>query len=421
MKGRNGRKIKFWFMLFFFIILVPGSLWATRYNIPIKPATVNIYIDCHRCDFDYIRSEITWVNYVIDPKNADVYVMISRQRTGSGGREYTISFIGQKKWAFKSDTLKFTTQWNDSREIVRRKLVQKIKLGLVQFVEETAVADQLEISVKAKRTVFKPEDRWNYWVFRTSVSGDFSGEQSRNFQAMNARFSAQRITTDWKIYANFRTRYRKSLYDVDGSKVSSTTNNRHFYGMVVKGLSEHWSVGVFSYIGASSYSNTKISYSGAPAVEYDIFPYSESVRKQFRFIYRVSPEYTIYNERTIYGKLRETLFQETLHIALSVKQPWGSIETDLSGAHYFHDFSKNHIQFSADFSFHLIKGFSFNVDGRFSRIHDQLSLPQRQATAEEILLRRRELETQYNYDFSIGIEYTFGSIYNNIVNPRFGG
>ncbi len=413
--------MKFWFKALFLLVFLQGTALATRYSLPQKPKTVNIYIDCHRCDYDYIRSEITWVNYVIDPKNADVYVMISRQRTGSGGREYTISFIGQRKWAFRSDTLKFTTQWNDSREIVRRKMVKIIKLGLVQFVEETAVADQLEISFKKKRKVFVPEDHWNYWVFRTSVSGDFNGEQSRNFQSMRARFSAQRITTDWKIYANFRTRYRKSLYNVDGSNVSSITSNKFFYGMIVKGLSEHWSAGVFSYIGSSSYSNTKISYSGAPAVEFDIFPYSESVRKQFRFIYRVSPEYTIYNERTIYGKLREALLQETLHVALSVKQPWGSIETDLSGAHYFHDFSKNHIRVSASFSFHLVKGFSFNVDGQFSRIHDQLSLPQRQATAEEILLRRRELETQYNYDFSIGVEYTFGSIYNNIVNPRFGG
>ncbi len=413
--------MKTWLTVIVLSVLLAGSAWATRYTLTERPKTINIYVDCHRCDYDYIRSEITWVNYVIDPKNADVYIMISRQRTGSGGREYTISFIGQKNWAFKSDTLRFTTQWNDSREIVRRKLVKTLKLGLVQFVERTGVAEQLEISFKKKRKVFAPEDHWNYWVFRTSVSADFNGEQSRNFQAMNARLTAQRITADWKIYANLRTHYRKSIYDVDDEKVSSTTSNKHFYGMIVKGLSEHWSVGVFSYIGSSSYSNTKISYSGAPAVEYDIFPYSESVRKQFRFIYRVSPEYTVYNERTIYGKLRESLLKETLHIALSVKQPWGTIETDLSGAHYFHDFSKNHIRFSASFSFHLIKGFSFNVDGRFSRIHDQLSLPQRQATAEEILLRRRELETQYNYDFSIGVEYTFGSIYNNIVNPRFGG
>jgi len=219
--------------------------------------------------------------------------MISRQRTGSGGREYTISLIGQKNLAFKRDTLNFTTQWNDSQEVVRRKLVKFLKLGLVHFVEGTAVADQLEISLKKKRKIFAPEDHWNYWVFRTNVSGDFNGEQSRNFQSMNARFSAQRITTNWKIYANLRTRYRKSIYDVDSTTVSSTTSNKHFYGMIVKGLSEHWSLGVFGYIGSSSYSNTRISYSGAPAVEYDIFPYSESVRKQFRFIYRVSPEYTI--------------------------------------------------------------------------------------------------------------------------------
>jgi len=41
------------------------------------------------------------------------------------------------------------------------------------------------------------------------------------------------------------------------------------------------------------------------------------------------------------------------------------------------------------------------------------------ASLEEILLRRRELETSYYYYFSIGLSYTFGSIYNNVVNPRF--
>jgi len=52
-------------------------------------------------------------------------------------------------------------------------------------------------------------------------------------------------------------------------------------------------------------------------------------------------------------------------------------------------------------------------------IHDQLSLPAGGATQEEILLHRQELETAYSYWGSMGISYTFGSIYNNIVNPRF--
>jgi hypothetical protein len=42
------------------------------------------------------------------------------------------------------------------------------------------------------------------------------------------------------------------------------------------------------------------------------------------------------------------------------------------------------------------------------------------ATAEEILLRQKQLNTAYELAGNIGITYTFGSIYNNVVNPRFG-
>jgi hypothetical protein len=40
-------------------------------------------------------------------------------------------------------------------------------------------------------------------------------------------------------------------------------------------------------------------------------------------------------------------------------------------------------------------------------------------TNEEILVRQLELATGYQYEFSVGISYSFGSIYNNVVNPRF--
>jgi len=52
-------------------------------------------------------------------------------------------------------------------------------------------------------------------------------------------------------------------------------------------------------------------------------------------------------------------------------------------------------------------------------IHDQLSLPKKELTEEEIILQKRILATQYSYYLSIGFSYTFGSIYSNIVNPRF--
>ncbi len=51
-------------------------------------------------------------------------------------------------------------------------------------------------------------------------------------------------------------------------------------------------------------------------------------------------------------------------------------------------------------------------------IRDQLSLPKKEATEEDVLLSIKQLATQYDYRFSIGFRYRFGSELSNIVNPR---
>ena len=61
-----------------------------------------------------------------------------------------------------------------------------------------------------------------------------------------------------------------------------------------------------------------------------------------------------------------------------------------------------------------------HIYGNYSIIHDQLGLVKKALSTEEVLLRRRELESQFFYYTSLGCSYTFGSIYNNMVNPRFG-
>jgi hypothetical protein len=55
------------------------------------------------------------------------------------------------------------------------------------------------------------------------------------------------------------------------------------------------------------------------------------------------------------------------------------------------------------------------------RIQDRISVGYEDATTEELLLRRRLLETDYSYFSSIGLSYRFGSIFNNVVNPRMDG
>ena len=52
---------------------------------------------------------------------------------------------------------------------------------------------------------------------------------------------------------------------------------------------------------------------------------------------------------------------------------------------------------------------------------DQFYLRRAGATPEEILVRQRQLATGYRYYTQFSVSYSFGSIFNNIVNPRFGG
>ncbi len=127
-----------------------------------------------------------------------------------------------------------------------------------------------------------------------------------------------------------------------------------------------------------------------------------------------------YFEETIYDKLAESLWSQSLNVTLDLRQPWGSASASIVGSHYFHDLSKNRLTLYGGVSFRLWKGFSFYVSGDYALVHDQLSIVKGDLTDEEIFLRLRELSTTYNYYISVGVSYSFGSSLSRTVNPRFG-
>ena len=202
--------------------------------------------------------------------------------------------------------------------------------------------------------------------------------------------------------------------------ITSVSRSHYFSGTAVKSAGDHWSYGIYSGLSSSSYQNIDFELYGGPAVEYNVFPYAECTRRELRVLYRILCVRECYLAETIYGKTEEDLFKERLSIEYMVKEPWGSITTSVLGSHYFHDFDKNRLTFYCDLSLGLVRGFSLTLSGNVSMIHDLLS-PTRGATSQEdLLLRRRQLDTQYSYFVSFGFQYSFGSIYSNVVNPRFG-
>ncbi len=169
----------------------------------------------------------------------------------------------------------------------------------------------------------------------------------------------------------------------------------------------------------STFRNYLYRYSLRPAVEYDFYPYSESTRRKLTLNYSIALEIVRYYEETIYGKIRENLLRHMLYVTFDVKETWGTSSLSVYAKQYFYDLSKYQLGISAGSSLNLIKGVSINITGEYAMLRDQINLAKGNASMEDILLMLREIESNYSFGFSIGISYTFGSIYSNIVNPRF--
>ena len=201
---------------------------------------------------------------------------------------------------------------------------------------------------------------------------------------------------------------------------SETGDERSFDGFLARSLGPHWSFGLDGSVSSSTFGNVKFSNELAPAIEFSVFPYTDYATRQLVVQYNIGFEHASYNEITLFDKLRENLGRHELSINFDQRQPWGTLDARAEWSQYLHDLSKNRFEVNGEVSLRIARGFSIDVEASASRIRDQISLPRRDATPEEVLLRLRELRSGYEVEASIGLRYSFGSIFNNVVNPRFG-
>ena len=386
----------------------------------LKKSALKVYLDCDSCDLAYIKTEITFVNYVRDRLEAQVHVLITTQATGGGGREYTLTFMGQNNCRDLTDVQKYFSMKTDTEDDVRRGLVKALKLGLMSFVGRTPISCRIAVDYSRPDAAGPGCDRWNSWVFSLTGSGYFSGEETYMNRMADVSLSASRVTPASKLKLGVSLDTEKTRYEVEDQIITGTRSSWDGSGLFVKSLGEHWSAGVFFEAESSLYSNIDLGITAAPALEYNVFPYSQSTRRQLRLLYTLALNPVKYREATVFGKTRETLLKESLEATLDLREKWGTISVSAEGSHYFHDLGKYRVDTFGIVNLRLYKGFSVFVLGGYSWIHDQLSLLGREPTFEEILLRLRELPMNSNYFVSLGFQFTFGSIFTNVINPRFG-
>jgi hypothetical protein len=400
---------------------------------------LKVFIDCKEwiCSFDYIRSEIKFVDYVNDRYAANVYILITTSATGGGGQEYKLYFEGLENFKTVNDTLSYVRNAVETNDEDRKKMVQLLKLGLIPFIARTSMGATIQVIVpdlgadgKNKQPGQK-KDKWNSWVFNPGINGNFNGDDNYKSSNMRLRLSAGRVTEKLKL--NFTTSYSKDkstyiyrLYDENTGQLLSidttkSSNKRsYFNGTIAKSINSHWSAGLFSNFYKSTYDNIQNSYSLKPALEYSIFPYKTFTTKYMGFLYKIGPLHNKYIDTSWRDKSKEWLLQQNISFDLNFNQKWGAVSASLYWSNYFFDWKWYNYGFFANGEFRIIKGLSFNFYGGVSITHDQVELSKGNATQTQVLIRQRLLRNSFGYFTGFGLSYRFGSIFNNVVNPRLG-
>lgn len=388
---------------------------------PPQP-TLAVFLDCDACDDDHFRREVVFVSYVRDRRDAQVHVLVRSQPTGSGV-EHEFEFIGLGEYSGRRDTVVYVARAVYVADEIRAGLIRTFTMGLMPYIAGSAIAERITILYEAEasdRGLRSQEDPWDLWVFTIGGGGSVSGESRTRTVSLNGRFSADRTAEDWRLQIVARGRFTRNRFELDDREtLVSTTDDYAVMGVVVRSIGlQHWGAGTQVAMAKSTSLNQSRVARARAAVEYSVFPYAESTRRRLTVLYGIGPATFDYEEITLFGLTQETRIEHSLEAFFSAVQPWGQLGGGLTATAFADDVSQHRIRLLGNLSFRIVRGLDLSFFGSIARVKDQIYLPLSAIPEEDILLRRRQLGTDFQASATVGISYRFGSIFNNIVNSR---
>ncbi len=395
--------------------------------------TLYVFLDCRGCDDDFIITETKFVNFVRDQSLADLHLLVIRQRT-SNGAQYLIDYIDQRQSEKPKKELLLDTYNFQTDEEVRNELVSIIQLGLISYLTDTKILSQLSVAFNPEESdndvSFEGNDPWNNWVFEFGVDGNINGQENEYRYNLGGDGEAQRVTNEWKLRFNFWGNYNRRAVTEDEEVIQGTDttfvektryfdrSNRNYFGLVAKTINDHWSVGFYTRYRSDTFVNIDNQIGITPAIEYSLFPYQEFTRREVTARIGVVTSYYDYSETTVFLEDEEFLFRPELDLRADFTQPWGGFRAGIEAGAFLHDLSLNRFEFDTRVDLRVSKYLSVFLNGGYDIIADQISLPAGDLSTEELLAGVRQQPTSYSFRGSFGVRVQFGSIYNNVVNPR---
>ena len=402
-------KKRYFFVLIFFVFV----------QIFGQNQKIKVFLSCS-CDDDFLKQNTLFFDYVRDMSLSDIEVFVFEITNASGGRNYTFNFNGKNNFINKENKINAVIPQNISINKSREILLNTYKLGMASFLSNTDYQNEIDVNFTNEKTITdqKKIDTWKNWVFEVFGSFNLENEQSINEEEFNLGFDIDRVTDIWRLRSDFELDRSIKFFSGGEQNYSSERERIYFSGSLVRSISNHFSTGFFSSYTKDTFRNLNSQIYISPALEYNFIPYNQVLTREVTLAYKLG--YNIYNyiEETIYEFKDQKIFNHSLTLNLRFREKWGSIYSYLVASQFLDLPEQNRLTLNNSINLRIVRGLSLRISAYFRFIRDQISLPKGEASVEDLLLRQRQISTNYQNRISMGLSYTFGSIFNNIVNNR---
>jgi len=392
---------------------------------PASEPRLRVFLDCQSgCDRDYLVTALPFVLFTLDRLDADIHALITGLGTASGGTEYTVSLLGRGIFAARADTLRANILPNSTEDMRRREMGRVLQIGLFPYAIRVTGAGPFSVHYEAPTGPNSSvgsviADPWNFWVYRLRANGSGNAESLNSSYTVNGSVNVSRTTEKWKASFNAFEEYRANTFTLsDDSKRTYILRSTDVSTRIVRSVSDHWSLGARGIGGRSDFRNHDAFLGLDLSAEYNVFPWKEATSRQLIAALAVGGRHYDYGDTTIFDLVEETRPIARAILSGESRQQWGTLDAALRYTHYLHDAALYNVSFSGRAQFRLSRGLALELRGDAAKVNDQLYLPRGGATDEEVLTRQRALATNFRIGGSVGLSFTFGSIYNTIVNPR---
>jgi hypothetical protein len=404
--------------------LALGCLWP--YAARADQAPPKLFLSCPQECFDaYLRQELSYFDFARDPYLADVTLVIVRQPAGSGGERFTVTLsrAANEQTSPASPSRSFVAPPGTPAHAARLRLAQTILQLLQAELGGTPheAAFQLSLPPRDGVALSRLLDPWDYWVVAPELAGEGDGGSGYFFFEGTGALNARRITdlSKLRLRGAYQRQWSSFLLE-DGSRVSGDVYGWESRALYAHSIGGHWALGGVAVGRGSQFENLRGHAHGGPLLEYNIFPYTENASQQLRFAYQAGAWANWYFEENVAGLLREARPYHALSTVADVNQPWGSIQWVGQLNSFIDEPELYRVSTGAIVSLRLFQGLAVSLEAEAAWVRDLISLRQRPVTDIELLLWTAQQRTDYTFEVAFAITYSFGSVHNTIVNPRFG-